>query len=318
MDINSYVFFSTPNCLLHYNKQLLLNKTNMDFKFIENNASKKWVISSPRRAKRPDITNGEESICPFCVGNEEKEKESYRVGGTEPDSNWKIRVVPNKFPFAPIHEIVIHSPDHDKSFDELPLSQTELILATYRQRFKTHEDKGQVYIFHNHGKQGGESLPHPHSQIVVIPDFVKLEIPPVDFSQDEDFHETEHFTIFAPISSEWPDEVWIKPKKEANFYGKVSDLEIKDLAKILYRLIQVFDLRHGSEFPFNFYISPKKEWYLRLIPRIKTLGGFELGSNVSVNTQDPKETIAFVKEHFEKPDLEKIQVEHKAKYHKAV
>lgn len=290
----------------------------MDFKFIENGVSNKWVISSPRRAKRPDIANGTEPVCPFCLGNEGKEKEAYRVGGTEPDQNWKVRVIPNKFPFAPIHEVVIHSPDHSKSFDELPAAQSELILATFRQRFQTHKEKGQVYIFHNHGKAGGESLPHPHSQIVVIPDFVKLEIAPVDLSEDDQTHQTEHFVIFAPLSSEWPDEVWVKPKKEADFYDSISDSEIKDLAKTLYRLIQIFDIRHGHEFPFNFYISPRKDWYLRIIPRIKTLGGFELGSNVSVNTQDPKETIAFIKEHFESPNEEKIQEEHRAKYHKAV
>ena len=145
----------------------------MDFKFIENSISKKWIISSPRRANRPDIAKGSELVCPFCLSNESKELEAYRVGGKYPDANWQIRVIPNKFPFASIHEIVIHSPDHHKNFDELPLSQNELILKTYRQRFQAHHDKGQVYIFHNHGQAGGESLPHPHSQIAVIPDFVK-------------------------------------------------------------------------------------------------------------------------------------------------
>lgn len=291
----------------------------MDFKFIENTVSKKWIISSPRRANRPDIAKGLEPVCPFCLGNEGKEKESYRVGGKDGEANWQIRVIPNKFPFAPIHEIVIHSKDHHKNFDELPLSQSELILKTYRQRFQTHQDKGQVYIFHNHGGAGGESLPHPHSQIVVVPDFVKLEITPIDFLKDKDeFQETEHFIIFSPLSSEWPDEAWIMPKKKDKFYGEITDEEIKDLAKSLYRLIQIFDLRHGHEFPFNFYIAPFKGWYLRIIPRIKTLGGFEIGTNVSVNTQDPKETIAFIKEHFESPNEEKIRREHQAKYHKTV
>jgi len=49
--------------------------------------------------------------------------------------------------FAPIHEVIIHSPDHHKSFDELPLFQSELVFKTYRQRFQAHQDKGQVYIF---------------------------------------------------------------------------------------------------------------------------------------------------------------------------
>jgi UDPglucose--hexose-1-phosphate uridylyltransferase len=292
----------------------------MDFKFVEDNISKKWIISAPRRAKRPDIAKGEEPPCPFCPGNEVSDPEVYRVGGRQAnDPNWLIRVVKNKFPFAPIHEVIIHSPDHHKNFEELPLSQSELVLKTYRQRFQTHRDKGQVYIFHNHGEAGGESLPHPHSQLAVIPDFVKLEIAPVSFSKtEEESQETEHFQIFSPLASQWPDEVWILPKVQDVFFSEITDAQIKDLAKILYRLIQIFDLRHGHEFPFNFYISPHKGWYLRIVPRLKNLGGFEIGTGVSVNTQDPKETIAFIKEHFISPDEEKIRTIHRAEYKRAV
>jgi UDPglucose--hexose-1-phosphate uridylyltransferase len=290
----------------------------MDFKFVQNPLSSKWTISAPRRAKRPDIAKGEEPPCPFCPGRELLDKEVYRVGGKADDQNWQIRVVNNKYPFAPIHEVIVHSPDHHKSFDELPLSQSELIFKTYRQRFETHQDKGQVYIFHNHGEAGGESLPHPHSQLAVVPEFVGLEIAPLDFAKDkEEFKETEHHLIFAPLSSEWPDEVWIAPKRAGLFYSEISDAEVTDLAKSMYRLVQIFDLRHGHEFPFNFYISPHKGWYLRIVPRLKNLGGFEIGTGISVNTQDPKETIAFIKEHFESPDVEKIKTVHRAQYKKA-
>ena len=290
----------------------------MEFKFVEDSVSKKWIISAPRRAKRPDIAKGDETKCPFCPGNELIDPEVYRIGGENNDQNWLTRVVNNKFPFASIHEVIIHSPDHHRNFEELPLMQSELILKTFRQRFQAHRDKGQVYIFHNHGEAGGESLPHPHSQLVVIPDFVKLEIAPVSFSkQEEDSQETEYFQIFSPLASEWPDEVWILPKTQDVFFSEITDAEIKDLAKILYRLIQIFDLRHGHEFPFNFYISPHKGWYLRIVPRLKNLGGFEVGTGVSVNTQDPKETIAFIKEHFITPDEEKIRTIHRAEYKRA-
>lgn len=291
----------------------------MDFKFIENTVSKKWVIYSPRRAKRPDMANGTQNTCPFCLGNETNDKETYRIGGNANDVNWKVRVVNNKFPFAPIHEVIVHSPDHHKNFDELPLNQIQLILEVFRQRFNTFKDRGNVFIFHNHGVGGGESLTHPHSQLVVVPDNIPLDVPGIDFSKDkEGFHSTQNFTIFAPLSSQWPDEVWVKPNREVGSFGEITDKEIKDLSKALYRLIQIFDLRHGSEFAYNFYISPFKDWYLRIIPRQKTLGGFEVGTGIWVNTQDPKETIAFIKEHFDEPNEEKIRLEHRAQYHKAV
>jgi UDPglucose--hexose-1-phosphate uridylyltransferase len=302
----------------------------MDFKFIENELSKKWTIFSPRRAKRPGEDSAQIPVCPFCVGREDKEVEAYRIparhasqgdaggGEKDKDTNWKVRVIPNKFPFAPIHEIVIHSQDHHKNFDELPLEQNQLILQTFRQRFQTHKDKGQVVIFHNHGKPSGESQQHPHSQIVVMPDFVKLDVPLLGSFEGLETHETQEFVIFAPVSSEWPDEVWVAPKKNGDYFGGSTDEQLADLARILYRLIQIFDLRHGHEFPFNFYISPHQSWYLRIIPRLKIIGGFEFATNMMVNTQDPKETIDFIKEHFDSPNEEKIRTEHQAKYHRAV
>jgi len=296
-----------------------------DFQFLQNPISKKWVIFSPRRANRPDIAKGMEPICPFCPGKERDEKEVYRVGGKGEDSNWQIRVIPNKFPFAPIHEIIIHSPDHHKNFGELSLPAVELILKTYRQRYNTHAKSGQVYIFHNRQKGGGESLPHPHTQLAVVPFKINLDIPrlatPMEMgvaAKDQVFKETNHFVIFCPKSSQWPDEVWVAPKERGNAFGSIKDSQISDLAFVLSRLIQIFDLRHDSEFPFNFYIYPGGDWYLRIIPRVKVLGGFEIGTGIFINTQDPKETIGFIKEHFEKPNVEKIKTVHRATYHKRV
>jgi len=323
-----------------------------DFKFLQNPLSKKWVILAPRRAKRPDIAKGAEPICPFCLGREIDEKEVYRVGGKAGDSNWQIRVVPNKYPFAPIHEVIIHSGDHHKNFDELPLHQVELIIKTYRQRYLTHQKKGQVFIFHNRGEGGGESLPHPHTQLAVIPLDIKMDI--ARLSESASFNSgpqpiswpaspsqggstnstidseesgnlkhqstvlTPHFYLFCPKTSQWPDEVWIAPKKRGRAFSEITDGEVADLAYTISRLVQIFNLRHGNDFPFNFYIYPGGDWYLRIIPRVKMLGGFELGTGIYVNTQDPNKTIEFIKEHFVAPNQEKIRTKHQAEYERRV
>lgn len=157
-----------------------------DFEFRKHPVSKKPVILAPRRSKRTNTGKKPAEICPFCPGQEENEEELYRMQKTgapdtaKKDANWRIRVIPNKFPFTPHHEIIIHSPDHHKNFDELPFEQVELIFQTYRQRFHAHEHDGQVYIFHNRGHAAGESLPHPHTQITVVPHTVELDIPPLD------------------------------------------------------------------------------------------------------------------------------------------
>jgi len=257
------------------------------------------------------------------------------VGGQPDDSNWQIRVLPNKYPFAPIHEIIIHSPDHHKNFGELSENQTKMVFETYRQRFQTHSNQGQVYIFHNRGEQAGESLIHPHSQLAVIPNEVKLDIPPLDTFDRSNSFGTLYFDIFCPSTSEWPDECWIAPasskfKVESSKFGDASDEEIKELSQIITKLVQVFQKKYGAEFPYNFYLYTGKNWpasnasqsdagwYLRFIPRVRHLGGFEVGTNVSVNTQDPKETLKFIKDHFENPDIEEIKKNYQASYKKAV
>jgi UDPglucose--hexose-1-phosphate uridylyltransferase len=291
-----------------------------DFRFVKGALSSLWVIVAPRRSKRPDVGHRAQTICPFCVGREQEEPDVYRVGGKVGDSNWHIRVIPNSFAFAPIHELVIHSPDHHKNFDELPFEQVSLIFQTYRVRYLSHMDKGQVYIFHNRGIAAGESLPHPHTQLVVIPHDMSLACPSLQIivSGEDEKIETNHFLIFCPENSQWPDEVWIAPKMRGESFASITAEALKDLAFCMQRLLQILDLRHGHEFPFNFYIYPGKDWYLRIIPREKTLGGFEVGSGIFVNTQEPSETFAFLAEHFWEPNGEKIMRTQKAEYWKNV
>ncbi len=275
-----------------------------DFSFIKNPFLNRWVIIAPRRAKKPDETK-EKVECPF---EDEKEDLVFKLN--------EVKVVANKYPFAPIHEVIIHSKDHDKNFEDLNKDKVEDILRVYKQRFLEHMPKGQVYIFHNRGGKAGESIKHPHTQLVVIPKHVTLAIPPLA-KEDEDVMALGLFNIFCPLSSDWPDEVWIYPKQSDRMFGDIRENEIEELSTILQRLIKLFTLRHEGEFPFNFYIYPGKNWYLRLMPRIKTLGGFEIGTDIFVNTQDPRETIKFIKDYWNEPRLG-IDDESEANYHKAV
>lgn len=182
---------------------------------------------------------------------------------------------------------------------------------------KQTEKKGQVYMFHNRGEWAGESIPHAHTQLVVIPKEVTLEIRPLVAPEREELA-TNFFTLYCPKVSQWPDEIWIAPKRNKKYFGDIFQEEIIDLSFIMKRLITIMSIRYGASFPFNYYVYPGKDWYIRLIPRIKILGAFEVGTNVWVNTQDPKETMQFLKNHFENPDEELIHREYMAEYRKGV
>lgn len=159
----------------------------------------KYVIFSPKRAKRPHAFRKAEDSdtspenCPFCPGNE---RMTTRAIVQIPKKNWKVRLIPNKFPalcktpfkgeegkgmfrhYRPhgYHEVLVETPEHDKVFHELSDEQLELCFSVMIKRYKKLlDDKGTVYVtvFKNEGKMAGASLGHTHSQIISSPVFPK-------------------------------------------------------------------------------------------------------------------------------------------------
>ncbi len=232
------------------------------------------------------------------------------MGGEVGDANWRIRVIANKYPITDVHEVIIHSPDHKKNIDEMPLDQVELILSTYRERYNYHVQNGHgtVLIFNNHDVHAGASITHPHSQLVVVPKQITLDTIPREPVQNEVVR-TDHFVAYCPDFSQWPYEIWIAPCRgqesgsndhSDKTFGQITDEEIADLARLLQKTLKFIvtkfstpgTLRQGGtaddpEVPYNYYIYHGPDWYLRIIPRLIHRAGFELGTGLSVNIVDP-------------------------------
>lgn len=167
-------------------------------------ATKRWVIVSKERAKRPhqfvkQATVQEEpdhrDDCPFCEGNEtQTPPEVYALrDGSEPNRpGWRVRVVPNKFAalspsaswevkhpeiFTTIngygaHEVIIETPQHNQTLATLPVSHVADVLQAVLQRMRTLAQDQRiafVQVFRNHGASAGTSLVHPHSQLIATP-----------------------------------------------------------------------------------------------------------------------------------------------------
>jgi UDPglucose--hexose-1-phosphate uridylyltransferase len=264
-------------------------------KYVPDISSRRWVLISPQRLGRPGV-NDKKYHCPFCPGHEKETTPSIlRYGPGKPNTpGWRLRVIPNKFPITDIHEIFIHSPSHDKDIESLPLPQIELIIKAYRDRYNTHKKRGQVMIFCNHGEHAGASLDHPHSQLVVLPNQINIDTlakePILNLVKENKF-----YILYCPDFSQWPYEVWIAPKKDGTVFGDITDDEITDLSEILHNIIKklahLYNKHRVSRLPFgyNYYIYPKENWYLRVIPRYVHRAGFELGTGLQVNIIDPKD-----------------------------
>ncbi|OGG07757.1 hypothetical protein A2872_02225 [Candidatus Gottesmanbacteria bacterium RIFCSPHIGHO2_01_FULL_42_12] len=248
-------------------------------KFVADILNRRYLLISEKRKRYKPPT----VVCPFCPKSGE---------------HWELKTFRNDFPLTDIHEVIIHSPDHLKDIDELPHTQVEQLLKTYKDRYNRHKYAGKVLIFQNHNAHAGASVVHPHSQLVVFPDsspYVSIPKEPVA----NVILETKGCLAYCPEYSEWPYEVWLAPKSQMDGYGSITDEQVYDVAVFLKLILQAMTLKFEirgemrklgatREIPYNFYISPEQEWYIRIIPRLKHLGGFELGSGIMVNTVSPK------------------------------
>jgi len=268
-------------------------------KYVPDIGSRRWVIISPQRNARPEEAAYQKtSGCPFCEGHELlTPPEVYRIGPGVADSpGWSVRVVPNKYPITDTHEVIIHSPDDTKDIEDLPVDQVVRILTAYRDRYRAHEDDGQVLIFSNHGFAAGASLKHPHAQLVVIPKQINLDAverePVANIVK-----ENTYFVTYCPDFSQWPFEVWIAPKVEGGGkFGSVPDNELADLAIVLQDALKRIRAVHRVEFVYNFYIYHAANWFIRVIPRFVHRAGFELGTGLNVNIADPIEAAKILRE----------------------
>ncbi|HSX19207.1 MAG TPA: DUF4931 domain-containing protein [Candidatus Saccharimonadales bacterium] len=282
-------------------------------KFVPDLSTNRWVIIAEGRSKRPTEAKAVNvnKICAFCPGFEKiPGEELFRLGeGGAYEAGWKVRVIKNKFPITDFHEVIIHSPDDKVDIPDLALSQVELIIRAYRDRYNANKANGHVIIFNNVGELAGASLNHPHSQLVVVPRQITIDSLSLEPVKNV-VVDSKDFVVFCPEFSQWPFEVWIAPKQGGKLFGDISDSVISDLASVLkHSLKRIVDelssqdhyhpglsmVKFKAEPAYNFYIHHGENWYIRIIPRLIHRAGFELGTGLSVNIVDPADAAAILR-----------------------
>jgi len=249
------------------------------------------IIFAPGRAERPNAF-AEETVCPFCAGNESlTPPEITRIG--EP---WRARVFPNKFPATEAHEVIVESPQHDARFDALSIADAADVVRLYVARYRAH-DAAHVSLFKNHGAAAGASIPHLHSQLIAtsfvpprvareIDAFARAESCPLCSPIGEVIEETAHFTWVAPHASSLPYEQWIVPRTHAHEF---TDDHADELASLLQRAsTAMLGVGDALNWIFmNFRVAPRAHWYVQLFTRQAVLAGFEIGSGSAIEVIDP-------------------------------
>jgi UDPglucose--hexose-1-phosphate uridylyltransferase len=269
-------------------------------------------VIAPTRARRPgaDVerippaTAEELASCPFCAGREDRTPpETLRIG--EP---WRVRVVPNLFPAFDRQEVVIHSPEHVRSFADLDSQQLAAIAEAWHERVEDSwaEMFGYVHALVNEGQAAGASLPHSHSQLVslggppptVADEAVRLRegdcaLCRLIRNERGDGRrlvaERDGVLLLAAYAGRVPYELLIAP--DQHFGGQpgadggdflVAALEL--LAEGIRRLRAV-----EGPVPWNAWLHSSGHWHFEVLPRLSVLAGVELGAGVYVNSLPPEE-----------------------------
>lgn len=291
----------------------------------------RWVLIATDRAKRPcdfktKVSLNSKSNCPFCKGNERMTpKETYVV---RKDNNWIIRGFPNKFSTVsdiPVkkhnsrfinyfsasghHEVLVETPDHNKTLADLPLDHINLVLDSYVRRILAFDSK-YVLVFKNHGEEAGTSLSHSHSQIVAynqVPQLVQEELkasrkfPSCPYCKilnleshgPRKVFENSSFISIAPFASRFPLEVWIFPKKHLRSIVDVDNFT--DLSSMLKKILVKLKKINAS---YNFVIhnapgNSDFHFHIEILPRLAEWAGFEYGTNTVINAVTPEEASRF-------------------------
>ena len=317
--------------------------------FREDPLSGSRIIFAPQRGdrpqdysqNRPDEASGR---CPFCRGAE-RETPPAVAEYTLPNTlgPWQVRVVPNKFPAVNsdlppdfsqpgpaagpatgLHEVIVESPEHHRSFTQLSPAQQKLVLRAYGDRLRAARDAGWAYglVFKNVGAAAGASLEHTHSQMLALPFLpqkigAELAITREHYQRhqrtllrdvlERELNETRRiilqldpFVAFCPYASRTPYETWIVPRTAWNCFEGLPDDALEPLAACIHSILRRLEslvpaisynlLLHTN--PFDTSFAQHYHWRMEILPRVTKLAGFEWATGCFINTILPEDAAA--------------------------
>lgn len=328
-------------------KTKTLTKSQKDSELRQDIVTGDWVVIATGRARRPDEFGQAERVrdhaspedCIFCDPEKSGQSKDVLMYLDENDE-WTLRVFPNKYPsfsqgraFSPketgpylsmpgvgYHEVIV-TRDHDKQMALLDPIRIAEVFDAYQERYLELMNKKSVNyisIFHNHGKEVGASVGHPHSQLIAIPvisPYIKSELDGAEAyhrsnkkcvyclmaeyesrEQKRIVFENDEFVAFCPFASRAAFEVWVMPKKHSPYFERTTVEEKIKLGEVFQRAMSLI-YRALNDPPYNFYIHTSPcdgrdyvhyHWHIEILPHTSTWAGFELETGIEISTIQPE------------------------------
>lgn len=228
------------------------------------------------------------------------------------------------------HEVVIESPRHDARLDEMSQGEVAQVVGVWRSRYRDLIARPEVraaVVFKNFGALAGTSLTHPHSQVVATPVFLprllrRLDVATRYFDEHgvcvyDDVIAAEReagvrlvqecgtFLSIAPFAANSPYETWVLPSFHQGSFGDLADDDMDDLACILIHTLRAIRQACGDpDYNLVLYSAPTNghtdevfHWHIKILPKMSTPAGFEIGSAMSINTVPPEEAAEALRRH---------------------
>ncbi|MFC1700895.1 DUF4931 domain-containing protein [Patescibacteria group bacterium] len=327
--------------------------------------SNDWVVIATGRSRRPESfsknhkNKNKEPVskkdCPFC---QKEELGTAIFRNYRQDGSWIALSIPNKYPaFAPslflkdkessykeilnekkvgpnrvmdgygFHEVII-TYDHVKPMALFSEEDVEGVIDVYKNRYLALMNQKfikYVSIFHNHGREAGASVAHPHSQLIAIPiidpglrksiygaeafyvshgecvycTMLKWEME----DGQRIIYENDEFVVLCPFAPQVSFEVRVYPKKHQpyfeNIVGREKKLFADALKTALYKIYKA--LKNPS---YNYYIHTSPcdganydfyHWHVNILPKTSVWAGFELSTGIEISTIEPERAAEFLR-----------------------
>jgi len=103
---------------------------------------------------------------------------------------------------------------------------------------------------------------------------------------------------FAPYASRSPFELWVVPRHHEPDFGRATDDQLTSAAETLRKVIRMLGTLDGPAYNLVLHTAPLHEnvretyhWHWEIHPRLREIGGLELGTGLPVNPISPEEAV---------------------------
>jgi UDPglucose--hexose-1-phosphate uridylyltransferase len=103
---------------------------------------------------------------------------------------------------------------------------------------------------------------------------------------------------FAPYASRSPFEVWIVPRRHEADFGRATEPDLRSSAEALRQVLGLVATLGGPPYNLVLHTAPLSErvdatyhWHWEIHPRLRAIGGLELGTGLPVNPVSPEEAV---------------------------